>query len=106
MGFFKNYITFLINRFGTCRQAAARTPPSNTNNNNNHIRQSPSSGISHSTTSNETSLPTGISHKPSSIPTLAAFSKVSNIGRSAVDARSSSSETRASGFSIDELMKR
>ena len=90
----------------TCRQATARTPPNNNTNNNNNTRQSPSTGISHSATNNDASLPTGISHKSSSIPTLAAFSKVSNIGRSAVDTRSSSSETRASGFSIDELMKR
>jgi hypothetical protein len=37
---------------------------------------------------------------------LLTFEKAANVGRSAVDARSSSSENRASGFSIDELMKR
>ena len=94
----------------TCRQATARTPPNNTNNNNNNTRQTPSTTISHSSTNNDSSLPTGGISIPEKyqkhVPTLAAFSKVSNIGRSAVDARSSSSETRASGFSIDELMKR
>merc|ERR1712088_240902 len=87
----------------TCRQATSRTtPPSNNTNNNNNLHQSPNS---HS--SNDASQTTGIqSQKTLGVPTLAAFSKVSNIGRSAVDARSSSSENRASGFSIDELMKR
>ena len=84
----------------TCRQAASRTtPPStNSNNNNNNVHQPQNSH-----TSSDASLP---SHKSLGVPTLAAFSKVGNIGRSAVDARSSSSENRASGFSIDELMKR
>merc|ERR1711953_872571 len=89
----------------TCRQATARTtPPNNTNNNNNNLHNSTSSRSS--TTNNDLSSPTTISQKSLGVPTLAAFSKVSNIGRSAVDARSSSSENRASGFSIDELMKR
>ena len=89
----------------TCRQATARTtPPNNTNNNNNNLHNSTSSRSS--TTNNDLSSPPTISQKSLGVPTLAAFSKVSNIGRSAVDARSSSSENRASGFSIDELMKR
>merc|ERR1712223_1982236 len=84
----------------TCRQATAgTTPPStNSNNNNNNVHQPQNSH-----TSSDASIP---SHKSLGVPTLAAFSKVGNIGRSAVDARSSSSENRASGFSIDELMKR
>ena len=84
----------------TCRQAAARSSPNNTNNNNNNVSNS---GASQPITNN---VPTAISHKLAGVPTLAAFSKVSNIGRSAVDTRSASSENRASGFSIDELMKR
>ena len=92
----------------TCRQAAARSSPQNNSNNNNNHSQNSSTSIVVPPTPASPRSDEILSHRSSipGVPTLAAFSRVNHIGRSAVDHRSSSSENRASGFSIDELMKR